>query len=517
MARNRTCNLPYEARMYQCAKIAEPIKGASMTGFISLYLLAESRQITMGNKSSPYFNNRVYIASMSYGGSDNMSLTCKIVDTSGNDFNVFLNALYKGTCDDNELPTALFEFGWIVTTVDGFTDIYSTANVDKSIYADTDLEAFRAPNGLLNAKLGELDIVSESAGCWVYNIKFTLLAAFENSQKIPRPIGTDEQKVPLREVGRKLFARACDEGRKAKDRGGVFFMRNEESHFSPYGFLNSEGGFYGPRSVWDATRKNPVAAMRNWMNSVTTDRKLGVSFYSDPAIMKPNIVAQEGWDKTCVENNSHICADAEQQPTIIYLVNAGDCTPVIDFKPNVQYHLSVGEVQGGGASAVSARTVQARSCGNRREDRKPKDRAGMQAQVMVPSSNLNFRSPDNALQSEAFALGANFAANTEVLQGKNITATLTIQGDVRWYAPNLNNNIVGIIYFNNPAVRSFTNKFEDVNCDWLAYPVVNNVFSGVSYLVTSVAHNIDESGVYTTELSLQEQLSKDQDGSKQPQ
>jgi len=520
MARNRTCNLPYEAKMYQCAKIAEPIKGASMTGFINLYLIAQQRQITMGNKSSPYFNNRVYIASMSFGGSNNMSLNVKIVDTSGNDFNVFLNSLYKGSCDDDEQATAFFEFGWIVSGTDGFTDIYSTANVDQSVYADQIIESSRAPNGLLCVQLGELEIVSESAGCWVYNLKFTLMSDFENAEKIAQPIGTDEHKVPLREVGRKVFERACSGDRKAKDRGGVFFMRNEETHFSPYGFLNSEGGFSGPRSVWDATRKNPIAAMRNWMNGITTDRKLGVSFYSDPAIMKPNIVALEGWDKTCVESTSNICGDADEQPTLIYLVNAGDCTPVIDFKPSVKYQLSAGQVQGGGGSAVSARTVQARSCGKRRdarEDRKPKDRIGMQAQVMVPTSNLNFRSPDSALQSEAFALGANFAANTEVIQATNIEASLTIQGDVRWLSPAANDKYVGIIYFNNPAIRSFTNKNEDVNCDWLAYPVVNNVFSSVNYRVSSVAHNIDESGVYTTELSLSNTLNENLDGSKKPQ
>lgn len=515
MPRNRTCYLPYESKMYQCAKIAEPIPAAIKTGFVNLFLIQGQRQITVGNQSSPYFNNRIYISSMSYGGSSMPALTMKIVDTSGNDFNVFVNSLYKGSCESVLDDYALVEFGWIVTRVDGHVDVVSTANNDMVPYLDVDIEGFRAPNGLFTFRLGKIDVVSEAAGCWVYNLEFGTAIEFEGSQKIGVPIGTDDNKVPLKDVGKQIFDKGCEDN-IPKNNGDVFFFRNEETHFSPYGFLNSEGGTQGPRSVWDASRKNPIAAMRNWMNSVTTDRRLGTNFYTDPTIMKPNLIALEGWDLSC-QQGGQLCQDADKPPALIYLVNAGDCTPVIDFKPQVEWNLADSDMQGGGSSAISGQTVQVEACiprGNNKQNNN--SNTGVQAQVMVPQSNLNFRSPDSALKSETFALGANFVANTDILTAKSVTATLTIEGDPRWALTTLAQGLfIGVIYFNNPAVRSFTNKNEYATCDWLAYPVVNNIFSSVQYMVTGVSHSIDESGNYTTELSLMSNIAENLDGSKQ--
>ena len=86
MARGRQCNLPYEARKYMCSRFAEPIKAAVLTGFVNLILIKENRLIGVGNKSSVFFNNRVYIKSMSFEGGSSKSATVNIVDTSGMTF-----------------------------------------------------------------------------------------------------------------------------------------------------------------------------------------------------------------------------------------------------------------------------------------------------------------------------------------------------------------------------------------------------------------------------------------------
>lgn len=511
MARQRTCNLPYEANQYKCATLAQPIKAASLSGFVNVFLVGQKRYIGVGNKSSPFFNNRCFITQMAFGGASSAEAQITIVDTSGNDLNVFLNTMYKDSCQDINSTACYLEFGWIATRIDGGTDIYSTARSERSVYADPGIP--RTPFGLMVFNLLQLEVVSESSNCWKYTLTLKAMGDAKIRDRIATPIGTDDQKVPLKLAGRELWKRSCRRKDK-RIRGDVYFFRNNETHFEPYGFLNSEGGQLGPRTTWDATRKNPIQALRQWMNSVVTDRRLGTTFYTDVTIEEPNLIALEGDDLACRNGQDTTCSGGNQ-PSLIYLVNAGDCSPVIDFKPKVSYKATAGS-QGGGASAVSGRTAQARQCRDRRDNRGRQSTQGITTHITVPQNALNFRSPTNALQSEAFALGANFVANSTAMTGTPVEAELTIQGDVRYVslAKRLGKT-VGVIYMNNPAIRSFTSQAENVTCDWLAYPVVNSIFSSTQYWIQGVSHSINENGDFQTTLQLNTSMPANADGTKQ--
>ena len=507
MARGRQCNLPYEARKYMCSRFAEPIKAAVLTGFVNLILIKENRLIGVGNKSSVFFNNRVYIKSMSFEGGSSKSATVNIVDTSGNDFYVFINNLYKDSCTQSAVNGCYLEFGWIATSVNGTTTVYSTANAGKSVYAD--ISVARTPNGWMGFVLSSLKVISSAADCWEYEITMNCSADMFTRSKVADPIGSEDHKVPLKKAGRELLQRVCKE-RQQKSRGDVHYFRNADTHFEPYEFLKSEGGTLGPKATWDPNRKNPIQALRTWMNGVTTDRRLGTVFYTDPTIEKANIIALEGDDSGCASQVNNSCSGNGNLPSLTYLVNAGDCSPVIEFQPNFEYVVAE-NAQGGGS--FGGRTVQARACA-RRNNRSRNDTNGIVSHITVPQSALSYRSPDNALLSEAYAQGANLVANTSAMQKTNITADLTIQGDVRYTSfASTNNLYIGIIYFNNPAVRTISST-SDVSCDWLAYPVVNNAFSNTSYTIQGVSHQIGEDGNYTTTLKLQAVINADGDGSK---
>jgi hypothetical protein len=507
MPRSRECLLPYEATKYACGKIARPISAASLSGFVNLILIKENRLISVGNKSSPFFNNRVYIKSMSFGGSTSSGASIVIVDTSGNDFYVFMNNLYRDSCTESAQAGCFLEFGWIATSVNDTATIYSTANVGKSVYADSTIT--RTPNGWMAFVLDKLEVTGPSEGCWEYTITLKASADMLTRSKLADPIGTENHKVALKDAGREMLKRVCKQ-REQKSRGNVYFFRNSETHFEPYGFLNSEGGALGPKASWEPGRKNPIQAMRNWMNGVTTDRKLGTVFYTDPTILNANIVALEGDDSGCNSDIINNCTGTSGKPSLVYLVNAGDCTPVVSFNPQVSFTVAE-NAQGGGS--FGGRSVQARAC-VRRNPRSRNDTNGIVSHITVPQSSLSYRSPDDALLKEAYAQGANLVANTFALQTTNVTGDLVIQGDVRYssLAQNMGSRIA-IIYFNNPAVRTYTNG-NSVSCDWLAYPAVNHAFSSTEYTINGVTHDIGEDGKYETKISVMTPVNADSQNKK---
>lgn len=493
MAAFRECKLPYEATLYTCGIIAKPLQAAMKGAFVNLILYNENRFIGVGNKSSPYFNNRVWIKSLNFGGQNTQGAEITIVDTSGNDFNVFLNNLYKDACT-SKANNCLLEFGWLITTCSGQTMKYSTANIGKSIYASKNIR--KNPGGLMGFMLSKLEVQSDSSGCWVYNLKLQAAANALSRSKVAQPVGTDSHKLPLKDAANKMLRSVCKDTRK-QNRAQGYFFRDNETFFEPYGFLSSDGGYLGPKNVWDANRMNPIAAFRTWMNSVTTDRRIGTTFYTDPSIADPNIIAIEASDNICDPNAENICPGRGQKAKLIYLVNASDCSPVINFQPKVEYQTG-GKAQGGGTSTTSAKSVRARGCKNA----DPNDTTGIQVQVTVPGNSINYRAPNNAIDSEAYAMGANLIANATRIQNSNIEAELQIEGDPRYadVATSIS-KVIGIVYFNHPAARSSASA-NNLICDWLAYPVVNNVFSNVEYTITGASHSIGEDGVYTTTLKV---------------
>ena len=507
MARGRNCTLPFEAKKYVCSKIAEPIRAAVLTGFVNMILIRENRIIGVGNNSSPFFNNRVYIKSMNFQGSSTKSVTVNVVDTSGNDFYVFINNIYRDSCGKAATNGAYLEFGWIATSVNGTTTVYSTANSGKSVYADASIA--RTPRGWMGFVISSLKVISSAADCWEYEITMNCSADMFTKAKVADPIGSENHKVPLKKAGRELMQRTCKQ-RTQKSRGDVYYFRNSQTHFEPYSFLNSEGGTNGPKTTWDPNRKNPIQALRTWMNGVTTDRRLGTVFFTDPTIENANIVALEGDDSGCSPITNSSCLGNGQTPSLTYLVNAGDCSPVIEFSPQIEYTV-VENSQGGGAFA--GRMVQARAC-SRRNNRSRNDTNGIVSHITVPQSALSFRSPDNALVGEVVAQGANLVANTSVIQKTGVKADLTIQGDVRFVSFAATQNIwIGIVYINNPAVRTYTSN-GSVSCDWLASPSVNHAFSNTSYRIVGVSHDIGEDGNYTTKLELQVDIPDSQNQSQ---
>ena len=114
--------------------------------------------------------------------------------------------------------------------------------------------------------------------------------------------------------------------------------------------------------------------------------------------------------------------------------------------------------------------------------------------MSIPGSNLNFRTPAQANQKEFKSIWANSAASKFYEITAPVEADLQIEGDPRYLdVVSLQGQTIGIIYLNPYGIR---NNLGD--CDWVAYPNVNEFFSRTNYLIQSISHVIDSSGYKTT-------------------
>lgn len=494
----RTCNLPALAKPYFCAPIAKPLPGSVLSGFVNLIFNVNGKQITVGNKSSPFSGNTAYIKSFSHGSSDGYGFQIEIVDTSGGDFQQFMALLATDACSTTDSEKIiLVEFGWLIQTCTGQIYKYGSAEVGRSNVLDN--EATAHPNGFLVAGLTEKISVENAAGLWKYTVTLRDLSGLASQTRLAEPIGSDEHKVTFKQGAQRALRpdRNCRKrSLKSREAKVLFYRRNTNDSLSKFDFLPSDGGKEGPRSVWNPDRTDPLTAIRSWTNSLTTDRKQGMFFVSSPSIVDPNIILMESNQDECLLNGSTCQAATDAQIFKVYIVNGGDCSPVISFDPKVEF-VANSPIGGGLQGPLSSRPIKTRTCGNIKGRKFKTQNVGVQTQVQVPVSNLNFRAPDDAGEKEARGLGANAAATKAIEVTSVIEADLVIQGDPTYIGLNWIGKQISVIYLNPPAIKS--NGYE---CDWLATPTVNDVFSRTNYLIKGVTHQIGEDGKYTTTLKI---------------
>ena len=495
----RTCNLPALAAPYFCAPIAKPLPGSVLSGFVNLILNINGKQITVGNRSSPQSKNSVYIKSFSYGGSDGWGFQIELVDTSGGDFGTFLQLLTTDACSVGDAEKyVLIEFGWLIQNCAGQIYKYGTSEVGRSPIFDNTVTSH--PYGFLVGSIVDKISAENANGLWKYSITLRDVSATASQTRLAFPIGRDDAKVPFKNAANQAIRpdRNCRQRTlKLREPRVLFYRRNANDTISQFGFKQSDGGKEGPGSVWNPDRTDPLTAIRQWTNSLTTDRDKGMFFMSTPHLIEPNIILMESNQDECVLNGSTCQAMEGTKIFKVYIINGGDCTPVISFDPKIEF-VANNPLGAGISGGMSNRPIKTRSCATDITGRQLKSiNMGVQTQVQVPVNNLNFRAPDFAGDKESIAIGANAAATKAIETTANLEVDLVIQGDPTYNGMNFIGKFISIIYLNPPAPKS--NGF---TCDWLAVPTVNATFSRTNYTIKNISHQIAEDGKYTTTLKL---------------
>lgn len=517
----RTCLLPGAAETYACGVIAKPLinnfSQAVKTGFITVVMRSKlaGKLITVGNRSSPWYQNKTFIKSFEFGGTNDVAAKFTIYDASGNDLSVFLDSLYQDSCNAQH-NTVLLEFGWILTNSSNIATKFSSADFTYAPYQKINPKAKPNPGGALGFLVKNIKVTADSSGAWVYDVELATLLNRKNGRvRSADPVGSNRHPASIKVASSRTLERTCSQ-RGVVNNTAVLFARDDGGGLlTEFGFPNSEGGFNGPKSTWDPNRLSSVGAIRGWLNGLRSDRGLGMTVFTDPSVDAANIVVLEGNPEWCQNPRVRYCPQKDS-PKYIYIVNGGDCSPVIDFKPSVTYYIAA-KAQGGGTGAQSSKQVQASSrrvqaCPEFVENSlaNPEESAeGLQTSVTVPGASMNYRFPTDAVEKQAGAINANLVANAGRIQSSNIEGELIIQGNPEFVnIARCQGMKLGIIYFNTgmpsvlqqPGVQGI--NAQSAPMDWLANPYVNNVFSRLDYQIQGVSHSISENGDFVTKLKV---------------
>ncbi len=450
---------------YSCSSPQKPIKGTSFAPYVKVGFSGDGEFITVGNKSAPPGNHAV-IKSFQYGGQNGQGVELEIFDEEGSNFSKFMDRLNKTMSRAPEDYRMFVEWGWIISDCNG--------NAPK-LYKTTDF------GGPLYFLPREIKMAFEQG-----KIKYTLIGAdfmdriAEN--RIDKNIGTEANKIALKPAIRRLFSENDPKVPTIK------FQRPDGSEWC---FLNSDGGCDGPKAVWTTDQQNALTTVRKWIRGLTTDEGKGVEMTWNPENGgTPEIILWEGNNPAPGES-----PDCCVKNIGTYIVNGGDCSPVISFSPSVNWTLGTLAGSGGGMSAGRAgnTTDQDGEPGSNRE------RVGTTTHIVGNNNEDQWRSGQSSAEKNKKAQAAHEKATADNEVPKSIEAELKIQGDptIIPIASNgwLRGATVSIIVINPFYVKQDGSLG---NCRWLAEPQCNNIFSNKSWLVLGVNHQIQEGNYVTT-------------------
>lgn len=449
---------------YACGAPAKPRPeaGAVYAPFIRLTL---GGTLTVGNKSFPGEPHTAIIKSLDYGGSTGAGMTIEIIDEAGTSFNKYFTSINRDICEGANDYQAAVDFGWLARTCDG--------NIIKS----------GIPEGPIYGVPKEIES-SYEGGVIKYTLKITDLMNQMGENRIDRPIGSEASRVNLGTAVRQLFSRNCPPV------NNVRYLRRSGNNMNEWRFRNSDGGPNGPTSVWPADQQNALSVSRSWFNSVTTDRRRGFTAVWNSGSPQPEL-----W---FVEDTREYCDNSVNQNCVgTYIVNGGDCSPVISFSPQAKWVFSSNMNSGGGTGganssrAIPNRNIHPRACeGGGTSD--ARNQGGATRVLAAPQNNSNWRPPDLVTPRQQEAMAAHeTAAEYHELNGP-MEGELKVHGDPRfvhqysWVGKKL-----AIIVINPFAVINKT------GCDWLAAPMCNPIYSDKNWMILGVSHQISE-GTYTT-------------------
>lgn len=453
---------------YQCGDLqkVKPNSGAVYAPFVTVTL---GGMITVGNNSFPGEPNTACIKSFEYGGSTGEGCTVEIIDESGNSFARYFEKINKDLCQATADYGMEVDFGWISRSADGT------------------ITKLGIPNGPIYFLPKGIESTYEG-GVIKYTIKGEDLMSHLGESRVQVPVGTESNKVRLMPAVRRMFSRNCP------PINNIRYLRRSGENLTEWRFKNSDGGPEGPMGVWPGDQQSPVSAARKWFNSLTTDR--GKGFYTVWNAGKPE---PELW---LFEDPRPYCDEttADGRNCVgTYIVNGGDCSPVISFSPKAEWVFSAELGSGGNlGGATSARTIKMRPLPGRPCNADPnKPGAGTTTQFASPQNDINWRPPDQvtAKMQQAMAvheLAAQYPELSAPMEGE-----LKIHGDPRFvHSAQWRGSVVSIIVINPFHIFAGGSYNE-----WIAGPMCNPIYSDKAWDIEGVNHQISE-GSYTTTLKV---------------
>lgn len=447
-----------------------PENGAVFSPYVLLHFGED--EISVGNQSSENFSNHAAITSFQISGTPGdggCKAVFEIVDQGGVAYRQIIRGLNKTAGNKVvELSQIYVDFGWTIKNCDG--------NIRK-------LTLQSLTGRVIRLLLVEVEQTFESG---LVKLKVTLdnpLIHIIPDTRHNDAIGGEgpNEGVTLKKAIKILFTE-----RHPKFSDVKFLARDGSELQFTGGPANASGD--GPLKRWPCNQMNSLSICRNWLNEVRSKDGHGL-------IITYNSCTEDGEpaDYIVIMEDPMIAGCCPTPRNLgTYIVNGGNCSPVIEFMPAIKWPL--GMMPGGGKVAGGA--VSGKSDTNEDTD-KNRQHAGPQAAISVPESAMRSTPPSNQAEEAAKNNAAHVIANAPFALNYpvGLQADLKIMGDPRY------GNFLSLIgaFVSIVVINPF--RIDD-ECKWgiaLSESNCNSILSNKNWFVIGADHQI-QGGSFTTTL-----------------
>lgn len=455
------CTVSSEIKTYLCsAEPEKPPHGWVYSPYVEMDMKYGTFKVDCGNKSHPQDPHKMVISSMQYGlqqANGGMKVDFELLGEGSQAYENVVKLLNKTIkLASTETIENKFRFGWLLTDCDGVTEKKLSEWIHfmpKKLFTNID-------KGITKIKLECVDLLQR-----------------HNDRRIENNQGTEGNLKTLKKAIRD--------------------MCNAEDPPVKVDFINRDGGELmfeinpeGIEAVWKSNELPLLSVIRNWVSTIKTVNKLGVYFKYDPSkITGPRLIIHE--DDSCKPDEICNCEGSEKS----FIVNGGNCSPVIEFSPEIEWILDAGGFGGISGGGNSGQLVK------NKEDPKlsPIENSGSGNAQALPSE-YDYTIPQEArpvLLEKTTA--AQTTANKPFDQARSIKGDLSIIGNIEY--ANLLESVGRYVSITVISPFSIGSPGSN-NCDvWLANPPLNKILSNKKWMIMGVDHQI-EAGKYITKLSV---------------
>ena len=304
---------------------------AVMAPFVKITVAGgDGSTITVGNKSCPNYSNSAIITEFSAAYGQGINVDFKVVDQHGGPFFNFYETLLK--CAQSKTSYATADYGWVWTNCDGSTGKIALSDRSQKISFN-----------IMSAK------VNKANGAYHYAITGTDVGVPANNSVSSEIEGDDAQnKMSLKDAIKKL----C---REHNPQIQVSFRSIGVDSDDAWDFLADNDK---PKAAWKANNLPPIKAIYEWIRGYKTQNSKGIFITGDDISTPPNKIIL--WEHTPNACDLPSLDDMCSRNVGNFVVHGGNCSPVIDFNPTMDWNnIKANITQGGSAgSPVSAETEQ---------------------------------------------------------------------------------------------------------------------------------------------------------------
>lgn len=428
-------------------EIAKAIASEVVAPWVIVTVSGNGSKITVGNESAPSFNNRAVIQAFQYGQSNGSGCTIEIIDEEGGAFDKFFKKVVSDLATANEKYVLKVQWGW---TSSSCYSISQNLPKSKEHY-------FLITN---------VSIHIES------NIKFILegtdlmINSFDG--RMNKIYGGSKKPMPLKDAIREVCKDASPSIKNVK------FLRKNP------GGPPSEWEFNGnPQAVWPTMDRTLMSIIHEWISRYNTNKDKGITLAWDDTDPQGTLVLWE-FSKD----------DIKAKKT--YIVNGGECSPVIEFTTNIKWSFTNSANVGGNADGKgsAANTINSDYSGAKTDKEK---QVGVSIHKPTSEDKIRNQGSKEAAADTAKKNIINTRANTNY---ESIRGELRIQGD-----PTLDDPMENRFFKVGLVVINPFNLSGDGCPEWLSTSTCNETLSSQQWEASGVVHDIRQ-GSYTVSLQL---------------